>query len=190
MGIIEEKNKKRRKKEDIQNAILSAVKVAGFLSLTVFAPNSLQYLESFGITPGKRKKEIIKNSRDRLIKSGLLEYKDGFLNLTDKGEAKLRSLEIHNWKIKKPRRWDRKWRMLIFDIPEYRKSLRNRIRSTLLDIGFLRLQDSVWIYPYNCEDLVNLLKADFKIGKDLLYIIVDFIENDSKFKKLFGLNLN
>ena len=79
--------------------------------------------------------------------------------------------------------------MLIFDIPEKRKPLREKIRSTLLSIGFLRLQDSVWIYPYQCEDLVNLLKADFKVGKDLLYLIVDSIENDKFFRKSFGLPL-
>ena len=51
----------------------------------------------------------------------------------------------------------------------------------------MRLQDSVWIYPYPCEDLINLLKADFKVGKDLLYLIVNFIENDKWLKRLFGL---
>ena len=54
-------------------------------------------------------------------------------------------------------------------------------------IGFLRLKDSVWVYPYDCEDLVTLMKADFKIGKDILYIIAETIENDSWLKKEFGL---
>ena len=79
--------------------------------------------------------------------------------------------------------------MLVFDIPEYRRSLREKIRLTLLNIGFVRLQDSVWIYPYDCEDLVNLLKVDFQVGKDLLYLIVDSIENDRNFRKSFGLPL-
>ena len=187
MGILEEKSKKRKKRENIQKVVLSAVKIAGLLSLAAVAPNSIQYLRSFGLIPKRRQEEIILRSRDRLISDNFLKYKKGFLELTEKGESRLRLLEMKDWKIDKPRRWDGKWRMLVFDIPERRKPLRNRIRSTLLNIGFYRLQDSVWIYPYPCEDLVGLLKVDFKVGKDLLYIIVDFIENDKSLKKLFGL---
>ena len=107
------------------------------------------------------------------------------LRLTAKGEQILRRLELHDFKLRKPKRWDRKWRVLIFDIPERRKNLRPKIRYTLLAIGFIRLQDSVWVYPYDCEDLITLLKADFKIGKDLLYLIVDSIENDFPLRSHF-----
>ena len=99
----------------------------------------------------------------------------------------LESLELRDWEINKPKKWDGRWRMLIFDIPETRKSLRDKVRHTLLHIGFLRIQDSVWAYPYDCEDFISLLKADFKIGKDLLYLVVDSIENDKSYKKYFNL---
>ena len=187
MGIIEEKYRKRKSKNDIQKAVLTAVKVAGFLSLAIIAPNSLQYLKSFGITPGKRQKEIMARSRDRLVRDGLLKYDGKFIRLTEKGQSTLESLELKDWKIDKPKKWDGKWRMLIFDIPERRKSLRDKIRSTLLYIGFLRIQDSVWIFPYDCEDFISLVKADLKVGKDLLYIIADSIENDKSYKKYFNL---
>ena len=77
--------------------------------------------------------------------------------------------------------------MLIFDIREERKILREKVRNTLRCIGFEKLQKSVWVYPYDCEDLITLLKADFKVGKDILYIIADKIENDRWLKKKFGL---
>ncbi|MSU45269.1 MAG: hypothetical protein EXS47_01415 [Candidatus Zambryskibacteria bacterium] len=187
MGNIENISRKRKSKADIQKAILATVKVAGLLALATVAPNSIQYLKSFGLIPNKRQKEIMESSRDRLIKNDLLKYENGFLELTKKGEIKLQLLEMVDWKINKPYKWDGRWRMLIFDIPEKRKSLRDKVRLTLLSIGFLKLQDSVWIYPYACEDLVNLLKVNFKVGKDLLYLIVDSIENDKDFKKSFNL---
>ena len=99
----------------------------------------------------------------------------------------MRTLEAREYAIQKPRRWDRKWRVLIFDIPEYRKGMRDKIRYTLRTIGFVRLQDSVWIYPYDCEDLITLLKADFHVGRDMLYMIVDSLEGDATIKKRFGL---
>jgi len=49
------------------------------------------------------------------------------------------------------------------------------------------LQDSVWVYPYDCEDFINLMKADFKIGKDLLYVVADKIENDKFLAQHFKL---
>lgn len=184
---LEEKSKRRKRKGDIQKAILVSVQVAGLLSVALLAPNSIKYLKSLGLLPTKRQKDIILRSRQSLLTQGLLKYENGFLKLTEKGEAKLQLLEMKDWKIDKPRRWDGKWRVLIFDIPESRRPLRQKIRNTLSNIGFVKLQDSVWVYPYACEDLVTLLKADFKVGKDLLYLIVDFIENDKNLRKFFGL---
>ncbi|KKU67532.1 MAG: hypothetical protein UX89_C0014G0002 [Parcubacteria group bacterium GW2011_GWA2_47_16] len=114
----------------------------------------------------------------------------GLLRLTPKGETKLRQLKLREYKIKKPKRWDNKWRVLTFDIREERRATRDKIRRTLTVIGFIRLQDSVWVYPYDCENLTTLLKADFKIGKDVLYIIADSIENDSWLRKQFSLTLD
>jgi hypothetical protein len=50
------------------------------------------------------------------------------------------------------------------------------------------MQDSVWIFPYDCEELVALLKADFKVGKDLLYMVVEKIENDHALRLHFNLS--
>ena len=77
--------------------------------------------------------------------------------------------------------------MLIFDMQERKKKTREQIRRTLAAIGFVRLQDSVWIYPYDCEDLLTLLKSDFHIGKELLYMVVDQLENDAPLKAQFNL---
>ena len=189
MGILEKTSRKSRRNENIKKAILSTVKIAGLLTVAAVAPNSLQYLKSLGITPRKRQEEIMFASKDRLIKNGLLKYENGFLELTKKGEIELELLEIKDWKVDKPKKWDGRWRMLIFDIPETKRPLRDKVRRTLFSIGFSRLQDSVWVYPYPCEDLVNLLKVDFKVGKDLLYLIVDSIENDKYLRRSFGLQL-
>lgn len=189
MGIMEKKSKLRTRKYDLQKAILKTVAAAGVLSVALVAPNALHTLHLFGFGTNKRHKESISNSRKRLVEHGLLQYMDkGLLKLTPKGEAKLRQLELHEYKIMKPKRWDKKWRLLIFDIREERRPLRDKIRRTLVAIGFMRLQDSVWVYPHDCEDLITLLKADFKIGKDVLYIIADTIENDSSLKKHFGIS--
>ena len=127
-------------------------------------------------------------ARRRLIEQGLIEYHGGFLRTTESGKNFVGLIEAGNQKVAKPRRWDEKWRILIFDVKEERKSLREKIRRTLISLGFCRLQDSVWVYPYDCEDLITLLKADFRVGKDLLYVIADTIENDDWLKREFQIS--
>ena len=55
------------------------------------------------------------------------------------------------------------------------------------EYGFIRLQDSVWVYPYDCEDLIALAKANFRIGFDVLYMIVERIERDTHLREHFAL---
>lgn len=190
MGQLEEKVRKRNRKANLKKFILSSVMAVGLLGVVMVAPNVLSAIKKAGFSPIKRQKESIKLSRDRLVKKGLLKYEGSFLKLTQKGEDVLRRLELVNFQLKKPRRWDGKWRVLIFDIPEKRKMVREQIRTMLIRIGFIRLQDSVWVYPYDCEDVTVLLKADFKVGKDLLYMIVESIEYDTALRKHFSLGLS
>ncbi len=187
MGNLEEEPRRRAKRKNLQKIILGTVATAGLLSVAVVAPNVLGAMAKLGLLPSNRQKEFIKAARERLVKKGLLEWRGNFLKLTVKGKALLVRLEFSSYRLKKPKRWDGKWRVLIFDIPETRKSQREKVRRTLASIGFLRLQDSVWIYPYDCEELITLLKADFEIGKNLLYMIVEALEHDADIKKQFGL---
>ena len=181
---------KKTTKGDITKIVLGTIKISGLLATALVAPQAIKALDKMGIINlHRRQKEVINNARNILIKSGHLKKNhNGFLSLTEKGEEKLKSYELSEYKLIIPRIWDQKWRLLIFDIPEHRKSLRDKIRNTLRSIGFKRVQDSVWIFPYDCEELVALLKADFKVGKDLLYMVVDKIENDKLFRNYYNLS--
>ena len=66
----------------------------------------------------------------------------------------------------------------MFDIPENKHAVRDRLRRTLSTMGFVQLQKSVWIFPYDCEDIVSLLKADLRMGTEMLYIIAESIEDE------------
>ncbi len=186
MGKLEVESRKRAKRANLKKIILKTIAVAGVLGVGVVAPNVIGAMSKLGMLPLKRQKEFIHASRDRLIKQGLIVRERGFLRLTKMGEKALRHLTLSE-AVRRPLHWDGKWRVLIFDIPEERKVLREKIRSFLLTVGFVHLQHSVWIYPYDCEDLVTLLKADLRVGKDVLYMIVDSLENDANLQKKFNL---
>ncbi|MES2087469.1 MAG: hypothetical protein V4467_00595 [Patescibacteria group bacterium] len=188
MGNMEVESRKRARKHQLQEIILQTVASAGILAIALLAPNVLQSLKKLGIIKSARQLEIIHNSRKRLVEKGLLFYDaHGFLKLSPKGQSILRHFELHNFRIMKPKRWDKKWRVVIFDIREGNRKTRDLLRKTLSNIGFIKLQQSVWVYPYDCEDFITMLKADFKIGKAVLYMIVDSIENDTEIRKNFGL---
>lgn len=192
MSEIEKELKKERRKTNIQKIILGSIATAGILSVALLAPNALQALKPLGLDKKfKNFKNDTNRSLSRLLNSSLVVFieKDGkkYLKLTEKGKLKLIRLEQYNFQLKKPKKWDNKWRIVIFDIPQKRRLQRDNLRFTLKQIGFVRLQNSVWVYPYDCEDLITLLKLDFKIGREILYIIADKIENDKILKECFKL---
>jgi DNA-binding transcriptional regulator PaaX len=180
---------KRAKKIRVQKIILETVKLAGLIGVAAIAPNVLSAMKKMGLITHPRQIESIKRSRNKLIEKGLLENKNGQLKITRHGKRYLlKCLSLgENKELNKKKKWDGKWRVLIFDIPETRRFDRDSIRYALVSIGFMRLQDSVWVYPYNCEDLISLLKADTETGDDVLYMIIDMIENDEIIRKYFGL---
>jgi CRISPR-associated endonuclease Cas2 len=192
MSEVEKELKKERKKANIQKIILSSIATAGILSVALLAPNALQALKPLGLDKKlKSFKYDTNRSLSKLISLGLVIFieKDGrkYLRLTEKGKLKLITLEKDNFKFKKPKKWDKKWRIVIFDIPQSRRLQRDKLRFTLKQIGFVKLQHSVWVYPYDCEELITLLKLDFKVGKEILYMIVEKIENDKILRAYFKL---
>ena len=187
MGQREQESKKRAQRHQIQKIVLETIKAAGILSIAVVAPKVLAAMVKIGLIPHKRQNEIVRKSIDRLYEQDLLRHTSQGLTLTRKGEEQLKKFESKSFHPPRYPRWDQKWRVLVFDIPERRRRLRDFMRRTLHGNGFIRLQDSVWVYPYDCEDWVNLWKADLKIGKELLYMIVDSIEGDSVLKRQFGI---
>lgn len=187
MGHIEEGSRKRSKRNQLRTVILQTVQTTGLIAVALVAPNVIGAMGKLGLLPSSRQGDVIKRSTTRLVKQGLLSWNHSKLRLTQKGERELRKLTLAEFSRSRPRRWDEKWRVLIFDIPEKRKNLRVKLRSTLQTLGFSRLQDSVWVYPYDCEDLIALLKADFHVGDDVRYMIADVIERDGTLRNHFNL---
>lgn len=191
MGDIEAGVRARIRKTKINKAVITTLAVTGGLAVAVLAPNVLGALGKLGLINPRQKRQGVEKSLSRLIHHGYVTLESGDkgkkLRLTEQGERYAAMLGEGKLVPKEPRRWDKKWRMLIFDIPESRRHVRSQIRASLVSMGFYRLQDSVWVYPYDAEDLAILLKADFRIGKDVLYVVADAIEYDLPLRKHFHL---
>jgi len=192
MGKLEAGVKKRERYGKLEKAILDSLKAVSVLSVALVAPNALRM---FGMDAGSKtgysRKQGVERAIDRLHDKGLIRFersdKGTFVRITGKGERVLTHIGQGGRGPRRQPKWDKKWRLVIFDIAERRRPVRDGLRATLINIGFVRLQDSVWVYPYDCEDLVALLKADFRVGRDVLYVIALAIENDGELRKKFGL---
>ncbi len=187
MGKLEEDNKKLIRRTKLQEAILATIASGGRLGARALIPEVLNSLLQTDIPSSVRKGEIVRSTASRLVKKGLLKFENDHYAATAAGEKILERWRRADFKLIKPKRWDHKWRMVIFDIPERKKRTRDQVREILTAAGFKRLQNSVWIYPYDCEDIIGLLKTDYDIGKEMLYIIADQIENDKYLRMDFDL---
>ncbi len=193
MGAIEERAKKRRRRGAFQLGVLLAVGAVGLVVVAAAMPNVVQLLKYLpGQKKGARFNYRAKTAFGRLLATGLIVFveKDGrrYARITEEGK---RILALERARMNEPhkRRWDHRWRVVLFDIPERRRSIRDRLREFMSAAGFVKLQNSAWIYPYDCEDVITLAKAEFKLGKDVLYLVVDELENDRSLREHFSLPL-
>ncbi len=188
MSKLEELSRRTTRRTKIQESLLMILVSGGRKGGDQLIKQAIDALldTDFSISQPRRK-EIVQTAASRLVKNGLLKYENKHYSATSQGEKLLREWQMSNYQIKTPRKWDKQWRVIIFDIPEKKRVLRDKVRDILFQTGFKRLQDSVWVYPYDCEKLIGLMKTDLGIGKYLLYMIVDQIENDRFLRMDFGL---
>lgn len=88
---------------------------------------------------------------------------------------------------RKKKEWSGKWTMVFFDVPEKQRRKRDYLRRFLHKLGFYQYQKSVYLFPYECEKEVALIKKIIEAGKYTKYIIADKIEDENKAKIFFGL---
>jgi len=144
----------------------------------------------------KEWKQINKQSLEKAIanlyRSKLVyekENPDGSLTmiLSEKGKEKAITLNIDNMEIKKPKVWDKKWRMVMFDIPEKHKKSREALRGALKRLGFYEYQKSVLIHPYECKNEIDFTVELFNIRPYVRIITATSLDNELHLKKLFDL---
>ncbi|MDO8593879.1 MAG: hypothetical protein Q7R59_03210 [bacterium] len=181
----------------LQTIILGTLYVTGVLATALVAPNAVRLFEY--LNPISRKNTIRFNQRItqallRLERSGLIhitgEGRKREIHLTQQGEQKIDALYAGAYVIPLPARWDGKWRLVMFDVPEKRKKVRDTLRTLLQSAGFVHFQDSAWIQPYPCDELVTLLRSHLGSDKgEIRYLSASFAdENDYAFRKHFNLD--
>src|SRR3989344_520136 len=174
----------------VQTVFLRTLYVGGVLSTALIAPKMTRLLPHPDGSRARRKElyDRITQAKYRLKQAGLVIEKEGRLRLTPIGRAHIEKILMREYRIPEPVRWDGKWRILMFDIREKRRRVRTQLRKLLQGAGFLHLQDSVWIYPYPCDEFVALVRAHLASGVgELRAVVADALESDRSIREHFKL---
>ena len=178
----------KEKAQTLGNFLLASIAIASLVGVAVVAPNAVQMLKL--VMPKNEMERHYKyranTSLKRLISDGYVKEKitngKKHFILTHKGKLKYESL-----RNKKHKKWDGKWRIVSFDVYEKNRYKRDLLRRELQSYGFKMLHQSNWVYPYPCDEYIALLKSDLSFGKNVQYMLVEYIDMHIELKKRFDL---
>jgi hypothetical protein len=130
---------------------------------------------------------IKKLSSEKLVEETVLPDGSFCLKLTKKGKWEARVLDLMGSTInfKKPKKWDGKWRLVFFDIPEKERQFRDILRQHLYRLNFFKIQQSVFVSPYPFEKPISDLISIYSAGSYVRVATAIKMDNESKIKRYF-----
>ena len=172
---------------DILRLVGAGIMVGG---LSVIAPNTLQlieYLQPDGRLERNRIWKALRyleeKNRIRVEERGNVAY----LVLTHEGRIRLDEQAIWDLAVDTPRRWDKKWRLVMFDLPATRNRVRQSFRLKLEDLGLQMYQRSVFIFPHDCQKEIRAIAHWYGVDDYVRYVVAEEIKDGRHFAKKFDL---
>lgn len=171
-------------KKILTREVLKVIAVSGILIGSAFLPA----LPMAAGAVVKAWKDINKKDLGRIIKRlekqemiTMQEMADSKMKMviTDKGKKRLLEYDFENIELKHKKR-DGMWRLVIFDIPEEKRNARDVFRRKLLQLNFIRLQDSVFASAYPCKSEIDFLCHYLDISDFITLVSLNKIERGEK----------
>jgi DNA-binding transcriptional regulator PaaX len=132
-------------------------------------------------------RSLTRLSEQKLVTEKILPDGSVIFMLTAEGNRIACSLNLFgpSIRLKRPKVWDGKWRVVAFDIPERSRSFRAILREHLHEAEFYQLQQSVFVSPYPYEkafaELIRLYEADPFVR----IMTVSWMDNEADLKHIF-----
>ncbi|MGB2580513.1 MAG: hypothetical protein WBC83_02365 [Minisyncoccia bacterium] len=178
---------KKYDKGEIAEIVLSTLLVVGVIAVAVTMPNAVQIFKYFSPRNSSDRSRI-KKSVMRLESGGFIEQKggkEGLFILTQKGREKAMRSAISQMKIASQKTWDKKWRLIMFDIPEEKKQARRAINFALKKLGCAQYQKSVFVTPFPCEKEIGFVGESFRVRDHIRIVVATEIEKSELLQKAF-----
>ena len=136
--------------------------------------------------------------RRRISDTGALLARQGYISvgvldsekvykITLKGKDRLKAHQVAEDAFTIPERWDGRWYLITFDVPEAKKVMRNQLILTLKRHGFVNYAKGLWLCPYNPAKLVASLRKQLGLKSEIKLIIAQTIDGENKYRKYWKL---
>ena len=176
----------------IIDGLLRFTVTGGAIATTLVIPNAIQALDKpLNLYLNRLDKRAREREMRRIAaymkKRGLVrgDYEHGLI-ITKTGRKRAAKADFERLSIKQPKQWDKKWRLVLFDIPEQHKKGRDYLTHKLKTLGFKQLQQSVWIYPFACRPEVETVSLAFRVSQYITYIETAHIDHQEKLVTRFS----
>lgn len=160
---------KQHRKDEILRCILLA---GGILGLSLIAPQLPYEILKQYLKDQKIQQRRLRNDVEYLKRRGLIKKEKNkeaiILRLTKEGEKQA----IFSQALKPIApllKWDKKWHLLIFDIPEKYRIKRRQVTNILLSVGCSQVQQSVYLSPYYFRDKISIIAQYYKLESCFFY---------------------
>ena len=192
MGLRKYKYYFKKPRSEIVKDIFSWLLVGGAILVAASSPYFIRNLLESDKRWRRYPRRRVSSTFYNLKRQGLINITEKnhqiYISLTEKGRKKAGMFQIDSLEIKRPKKWDKKWRIVIFDIAQLKKTHREAFRGKLKELGFYPLQKSVWIHPFDCRAEIELLRDFFGLSeKEIRLLVAEDIENDRNLKEIFKL---
>jgi len=178
------------RRNQIAKDIILTIGIVGFITFALVLPGLpaafAPLFKSKKYTTKQLRQSLYKLKKNKLIGISS-EGNKTVVKLTKNGRERLLKYRLEDMRMVKPKKWDKKWRLVIFDIPENLKVNRTVFSRKLRELGFVALQKSVWVWPFECEDEIDFLKTIFEISPYVRIVRADYIDVQNDLIRRFDL---
>tara|TARA_B100000745_G_scaffold282775_1_gene216316 strand:- start:153 stop:707 length:555 start_codon:yes stop_codon:yes gene_type:complete len=177
-------------KGELAKTILLSAVAAGAVATVLVLPGLAVLFKELDARDA-RERYRVKRTVERLRQQGYLmrEIKNGKerLVLASKGRERIADYLTDELYIPTKKRWDKKWRVVMFDIPEKKGRARRAVSWKIRDIGMFAIQNSVFISPYPCKKEIDQVTKHYGVEKYFVYFEAGLIECESDLLSIFNL---
>ena len=178
-------------KNSFSHKLLKAIVISGVVALAATNPYfGIRAIEALQKDLERKKWRQLKNSLYYLRSRGAIEatqMPDGSFTVTATvtGKKIAEKYDLENLKIKTPDKWDGYWRIFSFDIPANKKLARRVLLDKLKNIGFVMLQKSIWVHPFDCQKELAVISKAFEVEPYVNFMVAKELDKNHRVRREF-----
>jgi DNA-binding transcriptional regulator PaaX len=178
-------------REATKHLLLELLEVADGITFLLSRPSDFVSKHRYFLTDGTFDRVKFRRTIRHAKNYGYIKVKGRgdtlTVGLSEAGHEKALKYSIDDVHIPEPLVWDKKWRMVMFDIPEERRLARNIFKAKLDELGFAQVQKSSYVHPYPCHNEIDFMRSLYGLDQYVRLAIIDKLEGEDELRKRFEL---